>query len=138
MSNNLVGVEINGGGRNKVTDSKITVKGNGKAVVLNDTFDNEINNIEVLLEAEKQYFLDLKSVLVNIQDNSQNPLSTNTYKEEAIVQVQKIIDINSREHFQKNTLDLISLLSSWITIKSALVPIILPYVTELTKLAIGG
>lgn len=138
MSNNLVGVEINGGGRNKVTDSKITVKGNGKAVVLNDTFDNEINNIEVLLEAEKQYFLDLKSVLVNIQDNSQNPLSTNTYKEEALVQVQKIIDINSREHFQKNTLDLISLLSSWITIKSALVPIILPYVTELTKLAIGG
>jgi hypothetical protein len=138
MSNQPIGIEINGGGRNKVSDSNISVKGNGKGIVLNDTFDNEFSNVTVLLEAEKQYFLDLKSILSSIQDTSTDPVSQKIYKQEAITQVQTIIDLTSRESFQKKTLDLISLLSSWITIKSALAPTILPYVSELTKLAIGG
>lgn len=138
MSNQPIGIEINGGGRNKVSDSNISVKGNGKGIVLNDTFDNEFSNVTVLLEAEKQYFLDLKSILSSIQDTSTDPVSQKIYKQEAITQVQTIIDLTSRESFQKKTLDLISLLSNWITIKSALAPTILPYVSELTKLAIGG
>ncbi len=137
MSNSLTGVEIIGGGRNKISDSNITVKGNGKGIVLDNTYDNQINNVNVLLESEKQFFSDLKSFLIDIQDSSENLESNKTYKQEAIEQVQKIIDLNDRNSFKTNTLDLISLLSSWITIKAALVPVLLPYVTELSKLAAG-
>lgn len=137
MSNSLTGVEIIGGGRNKISDSNITVKGNGKGIVLDNTYDNQINNVNVLLESEKQFFSDLKSSLIDIQDSSENLESNKTYKQEAIDQVQKIIDLNDRNSFKTNTLDLISLLSSWITIKAALVPVLLPYVTELSKLAAG-
>ena len=137
MSNSSTGVEIIGGGRNKISDSNITVKGNGKGIVLDNTYDNQINNVNVLLESEKQFFSDLKSFLIDIQDSSENLESNKTYKQEAIEQVQKIIDLNDRNSFKTNTLDLISLLSSWITIKAALVPVLLPYVTELSKLAAG-
>jgi hypothetical protein len=137
VSNSLTGVEIIGGGRNKISDSNITVKGNGKGIVLDNTYDNQINNVNVLLESEKQFFSDLKSFLIDIQDSSENLESNKTYKQEAIDQVQKIIDLNDRNSFKTNTLDLISLLSSWITIKAALVPVLSPYVTELIKLAAG-
>lgn len=137
MKDQSIGVEVNGGGRNKISDSNIKVKGNAKAIVLNETFDNEITNVTILLEEERKYFTNLKAELENIQDNSTNPISQKLYKSEAINQVQKIINLPNRDSFQKNTLELISLLSSWLTIKSALAPTLSIYISELVKY-IGG
>lgn len=137
MKDQSIGVEVNGGGRNKISDSNIKVNGNAKAIVLNETFDNEITNVTILLEEERKYFTNLKAELENIQDNSTNPISQKLYKSEAINQVQKIINLPNRDSFQKNTLELISLLSSWLTIKSALAPTLSIYISELVKY-IGG
>ena len=138
MKNQNIGVEINGGGRNKISESNIHVKGNGKAIVLNETFDNEITKVAILLEQERKYLNNLKSDLERIEDNAINPLTQNTYKNESVNQVQKIINLPDRETFQKNTLELISLLSSWLTIKSALAPNLSVHINELSKLLIGG
>ncbi|HAV5515016.1 hypothetical protein [Acinetobacter pittii] len=137
MKNQNVGIEVNGGGRHKISESTIHVKGNGKAIVLNETFDNEITKVTILLDEERKYFINLKSDLESIQDNAINPLTQKTYKNEAVNQIQKIIDLPNRETFQKNTLELISLLSSWLTIKSALAPNLTVHISELLKL-IGG
>lgn len=137
MTNQNIAIEINGGGRNKIKDSNLTIKGDGKGVVLTNTFDNEIDNVTILLEKEKNYLLQLKAALSNINDDSINPNSQKAFKSETLSQVQKIIELPSRDTFQKNILELMSLLSNWITIKSTLTPVIAPYVTELTKL-LGG
>ncbi|MDC4399237.1 hypothetical protein OHV36_10715 [Acinetobacter baumannii] len=136
-SNQSIGVEVNGGGRNKISDSIIKAQGNATAIALNETYDNEITNVTILLEEERKYFTDLKAKLENIEDNSTNPISQKLYKSEAVNQVQKIINLPNRDNFQKNTLELISLLSNWLTIKSALAPALSIYISELVKL-IGG
>lgn len=137
MKNQSIGIEVNGGGRNQISDGTIHVKGSGKAIVLNETFDNEISNVRILLEEEKIYFINLKADLEKIEDNSINPISEKPFKNEAANKIQEIINHPNRDTLQKNTLELISLLSSWLTIKSALAPALSIYISGLLGL-IGG
>ena len=134
MSNKNVAFEVNGGGRNNFSDINVTVKGEGKGFVLNETSDNEFKNINVFMEQEFIFFKDLKSALEKIEDNSINSETHTSYKEESIQKINTIMALPNRDDLKENTNDLIGLLGSWITIQSFLFPQIWPYITELQKI----
>lgn len=134
MSNQNVAFEVNGGGRNKFSDVNISVKGEGKGLVLNNTSDNEFKNIKVFIEKNFVFFNDLKSVLGKIEDNSINSLTNKSFKEESIEKINSIIELSTPDNLKDNTIELIGLLGSWITIQSFLFPQIWPYIAELQKI----
>lgn len=134
MSNQNVAFEVNGGGRNKFSDVNISVKGEGKGLVLNDTSDNEFKNIKVFIEKNFVFFNDLKSVLGKIEDNSINSLTNKSFKEESIEKINSIIELPTPDNLKDNAIELIGLLGGWITIQSFLFPQIWPYIAELQKI----
>lgn len=134
MSNQNVAFEVNGGGRNKFSDVNISVKGEGKGLVLNDTSDNEFKNIKVFIEKNFVFFNDLKSVLGKIEDNSINSLTNKSFREESIEKINSIIELPTPDNLKDNAIELIGLLGSWITIQSFLFPQIWPYIAELQKI----
>lgn len=134
MSNQNVAFEVNGGGRNKFSDVNIVVKGEGKGFVLNDTSDNEFKNIEVFIEKNFVFFNELKSVLGKIEDNSINPTTKKSFKEESIEKINSIIELPTPDNLKGNAIELVGLLGSWITIQSFLFPQVWPYITELQKI----
>lgn len=130
-----VGIEINRGGSNKVNGGSINVKDSeSKGIVLNDTYGNEINNIEIILEGANQKFEELKKVVIEIVDSSINPKTTNTFKADVLSKIPNLMTVKDELSLQLLALNLISLLSNWITIKAELGSKLAPYIDYFTTL----
>lgn len=134
MSNQNVGIEINGGGRNKISDSNVTVKSGGKGIVINNSIENELKNVNVLLEEEKQFFSELESVINQINDNAADPTTRKIFKDESVRKIKIISNSTDRESFQKFVIDLSSWLGNWITISGSIYPIISPFLFKLINM----
>lgn len=134
---NKVGIEINGGGRNKISSSSILVEGNGKAIVLNDSVDNEILNVTILLKPHFEMLNQFQRMVNEIADNSINPTTDQEFKKDVLKSIPNIISATDKSGLVNSVVQSVGLLSSWITIKGELAVVLTPYIVELTKLITG-
>ena len=133
-----IGIEINRGGNNKISGGSINLKDpESKGIVLNDTYGNKVKNVEVIIENVNQKFEEIKNVISSISDNSINPKTNNTFKTDVLSKIPNVININDQSSLQFLAVNIISLLSNWITIKTELTIQLAPYIDYLTTL-IGG
>ena len=68
-----IGVEINGGGNNKVSKSSFHLTGDSKAVVINESEGNEISEIFVVVRENIEKLEQMQNEISAIDDNSINP-----------------------------------------------------------------
>ncbi len=133
-----IGIEINRGGNNKITGGSINVKDpDGKAIVVNDSFGNEVKDVEIILESSLEKFREIRNIVSNIQDNSINPRTSNTYKDDVLSKLPSLTQSKNEIEVNQISISLISLLSSWITIKTELAIILEPSIQALTVI-LGG
>lgn len=127
-------VVVKGGGRNKFTGGSIDMDGKDSvAFEMEDTFDNEVKDIKISIKDSTEQFEKMKAIIQNIQDSSVNPETGNSYKSEVLSRVSVLI--NAEQAPKTSITGLIGLLSSWITIQSALKPILDPYIVSLAQLS---
>lgn len=130
------GIVVKGVGRNKITGGSIELEGdNSVAIEIENTFDNEIKDIKISIVNSREKFEEMRNTISNIRDNSINPKTSNEYKEDVLNMLIISTSFDNEAAIPAmSIIDLISLLSSWITIQSALTPILAPYIPYLTNL----
>lgn len=134
-----IGIEIVGGGKNKISDSSIELTGtNSKGIVMLDTSENEVRNVRIFIESCAEQIKEMTDTIVNLEDDTVNPKSSNTFKFDVVKTIPKISCASTELEIQSTGLALISLLSNWITIKSSLTPVLAPYIDYLLKLIAGN
>lgn len=127
-------IVVKGGGRNTFANVSIDVDSKDSvAFEMEDTFDNEVKDIKISIKDSTEQFEKMKAVIKNIQDSSVNPETGNSYKSEILSRVSVLI--NSEQAPATSITGLMGLLSSWITIQSALKPILDPYIVSLAQLS---
>lgn len=132
------GIEINRGGNNKISGGSINLKDSeSKGIVLNDTYGNKIKDIEIIIENANKKFEEIKTVISSISDNSINPKTNNTFKADILSKIPNLMNVKDESSLQLLAINVISLLSNWITIKTELTIKLAPYIDYLTTL-IGG
>lgn len=130
------GIVVKGVGRNKITGGSIELEGdNSVAIEIENTFDNEIKDIKISIVNSIEKFEEMRNTISNIRDSSINPKTNNEYKEDVLNMLIISTGFDNQAAIPAmSIIDLISLLSSWITIQSALTPILAPYIPYLTHL----
>ncbi|HEO1810306.1 hypothetical protein ACKESD_12330 [Acinetobacter baumannii] len=136
MSNNNVGIEINGGGNIQATDGKINIKGGGKGIVSNESYNNTFTRMEINITAQNELMFELKDIINQIDDSSKNPLTHQTYKTDSLSKIDEILS-NPNDKIA-NIANLTAILTAWMTSCNYLVPQIQPYLEPLYKLLSGG
>lgn len=132
------GIEINRGGNNKISGGSINLKDSeSKGIVLNDTYGNKIKDIEIIIENANKKFEEIKTVISSISDNSINPKTNNTFKADVLSKIPNLMNVKDESSLQLLAINVISLLSNWITIKTELTIKLAPYIDYLTTL-MGG
>ncbi|MFW1958237.1 hypothetical protein [Acinetobacter johnsonii] len=132
------GIEINRGGNNKISGGSINLKDSeSKGIVLNDTYGNKIKDIEIIIENANKKFEEIKTVISSISDNSINPKTNNTFKADILSKIPNLMNVKDESSLQLLAINVISLLSNWITIKTELTIKLAPYIDYLTTL-MGG
>ena len=133
-----IGIEINRGGNNKISGGSINLKDSeSKGIVLNDTYGNKIKDIEIIIENANKKFEEIKTVISSISDNSINPKTNNTFKADILSKIPNLMNVKDESSLQLLAINVISLLSNWITIKTELTIKLAPYIDYLTTL-MGG
>lgn len=138
MNKQSVAFEINGGSNNELSDSNIAVKNGGKGVVLNETYSNKFKNLNIILEEEKEYFENLKSVIENIEINESNRAQNLSYQTTSLSKINEILISKNKTEFIEKISQLTSIFSGWITINQFLFPIFVPIFNDLLKYTIGA
>ncbi|MDC5413607.1 hypothetical protein OHW74_16620 [Acinetobacter baumannii] len=133
MKSENIGIEINGGSENEITRSQITINGLGKGIVINNSSHNKVEEVLICINAEKT-FNDLKSILIMLNDKTTNNLTKNTFRDDSLSLVDSILQNKNHPEVSTKLLNLTSLLSNWITISTALTPIISPYIDTISKI----
>lgn len=133
MSNNI-GIEINGGGNNLVDEGKINIHGGGKGIVSNNSFNNKFTNVEINIKEQNELLTEIRDIINNINDNTINILTKNSFKSESLKQIDEII--NKKDNLA-NIANLTTILTSWITICNPLIPIIQPHLEHLKQFLVG-
>ena len=129
------GIEINRGGNNKISGGSINLKDSeSKGIVLNDTYGNKIKDIEIIIENANKKFEEIKTVISSISDNSINPKTNNTFKADILSKIPNLMNVKDESSLQLLAINVISLLSNWITIKTELTIKLAPYIDYLTTL----
>ena len=126
----MVIIKISGGSIN-LKDSE------SKGIVLNDTYGNKIKDIEIIIENANKKFEEIKTVISSISDNSINPKTNNTFKADILSKIPNLMNVKDESSLQLLAINVISLLSNWITIKTELTIKLAPYIDYLTTL-MGG
>lgn len=132
----IIGVEINGGSGNSVdTVSLQTNRDNTKAVVLNNSSDNNIRNIQIISHEDVKRLKEIKSNVEGINDFAINSVTNNPFKEDIANCISTLIDTNNLNQNNLSSLrNIISLLSDWISIKNELKPVLIPYIVSLQSI----
>ena len=131
------GVEINGGGNNKVSKSSFYLSGDSKAVVINDSEGNEVSEILVVVQENIEKLKQIQSEVLAINDYSINPKTDNTFKDDVLTRIPVLINAKDETTVTATCLMLFNLLSSWITVKSELAIQLTEYRQFITSL-VGG
>ena len=131
------GVEINGGGNNKVSKSSFYLSGDSKAVVINDSEGNEVSEIFVVVQENIEKLKQIQSEVLAINDYSINPKTDNTFKDDVLTRIPVLINAKDETTITATCLMLFNLLSSWITVKSELAIQLTEYRQFITSL-VGG
>jgi len=131
------GVEINGGGNNKVSKSSFYLSGDSKAVVINDSEGNEVSEIFVVVQENIEKLKQIQSEVLAINDYSINPKTDNTFKDDVLTRIPVLINAKDETTVTATCLMLFNLLSSWITVKSELAIQLTEYRQFITSL-VGG
>lgn len=137
MNKQSVAFEINGGSNNELNNSTIIVQNGGKGVVLNQTDSNKFNNLNIILEEEKEYFEGLRDTLKNIEIDDSNKAQKLSYKTDSIKKINEILISSNRADFIEKISQLTSILSGWMTIHQVLFPILVPVFNNLLKYTNG-
>ena len=87
-----IGVEINGGGNNKVSKSSFHLTGDSKAVVINESEGNEISEIFVVVRENIEKLEQMQNEISAIDDNSINPKTNNTFKDDVLASIPVLIN----------------------------------------------
>lgn len=132
-----IGVEINGGGNNKVSNSSFHLTGDSKAVVINESEGNEISEIFVVVRENIEKLEQMQNEISAIDDNSINPKTNNTFKDDVLASIPVLINAKDETTITATCLMMFHLFSSWITIKSELAPQLIVYKDFITSL-VGG
>ncbi|MNI51227.1 hypothetical protein D3C73_1059390 [compost metagenome] len=132
MSNNSIGIEINGGENIKVSQSKINIQGGGKGIVSNNSKNNIFEDVEVNISTTN-CLNDLKFLLEKLNDNTENPETNKSFKSDSLELINSIDFQKNKEEALTKISTLTTILSNWITIHVALAPIITPYLGVLLK-----
>ncbi|MCU4328740.1 hypothetical protein KTG55_02880 [Acinetobacter pittii] len=136
MVNNNIGIEINGGGNIQATDGKINIKGGGKGIVSNDSYNNTFTRMEINITAQNELMLKLQDTINQIDDVSKNPLTHQTYKTDTLSKIDEIL--SSSNNKIANIANLTAILTAWMTSCNYLAPKIQPHIESLYKLLAGG
>lgn len=138
MNKQSVAFEINGGSNNELSDSNIAVKNGGKGVVLNETHSNKFKNLNIILDEEKVYFENLKSVIENIEIDESNRAQNLSYQTNSLNKINEILISKNKTDFVEKISQLTSIFSGWIAINQFLFPIFVPIFNDLLKYAGGA
>ncbi|MCE6855381.1 hypothetical protein KSB09_21180 [Acinetobacter baumannii] len=136
MSTNNIGIEFNGGENNQVIRTKVIVNGEGKGIVTHNSSKNTFEDVQVIINAQ-QNLAELKEVLNLLNDTTINEDTGKTFKEDALEQIKKLLEEKHKPGNIERLTALTNLLSSWITLKSALSPILSPFI-DMLKGTFGG
>ena len=131
------GVEINGGGNNKVSKSSFYLSEDSKAVVINDSEGNEVSEILVVVQENIEKLKQIQSEVLAINDYSINPKTDNTFKDDVLTRIPVLINAKDETTITATCLMLFNLLSSWITVKNELAIQLTEYTQFITSL-VGG
>lgn len=133
-----IGIETVGGGNNKFNKIVIHVEGEGsKGIFTKDSFGNEFIDVQFFSHDLKEKFKEIQSTVFNIQDDSINYETKNKYRDDVLSKLPILINADSEDTLKKNAFGLLTLLSSWITIKTELSIQLKPYTDYLISL-LGG
>lgn len=133
MSNNSIGIEINGGENIKVSQNKINIQGNGKGIVSNYSKNNIFEDNEININTTN-CLNDLKSILEKLNDDTKNPNTNKSFRSDSLELINSIDLQKNKEEALTKISTLTTILSNWITIHVALAPTITPYLEVLLKL----
>ena len=131
------GVEINGGGNNKVSKSSFYLSEDSKAVVINDSEGNEVSEILVVVQENIEKLKQIQSEVLAINDYSINPKTDNTFKDDVLTRIPVLINAKDETTVTATCLILFNLFSSWITVKNELAIQLTEYTQFITSL-VGG
>ena len=131
------GVEINGGGNNKVSKSSFYLTGDSKAVVINDSEGNEVSEIFVVVQENIEKLKQIQNEVFAINDHSINPKTNNTFKDDVLTKIPVLINAKDETTVTATCLILFNLFSSWITVKNELAIQLTEYTQFITSL-VGG
>lgn len=132
-----IGVEINGGGNNKVSKSSFYLTGDSKAVVINESEGNEVSEIFVVVQENIEKLKQIQNEVSAINDDSINPKTNNTFKNDVLNKIPVLINAKDETTVTATCLVLFNLFSSWITVKNELAIQLNEYTQFITSL-VGG
>ena len=132
-----IGVEINGGGNNKVSKSSFYLSEDSKAVVINDSEGNEVSEILVVVQENIEKLKQIQNEVFAINDHSINPKTNNTFKDDVLTKIPVLINAKDETTVTATCLILFNLFSSWITVKNELAIQLTEYTQFITSL-VGG
>ncbi|WVZ29756.1 hypothetical protein V5F22_12775 [Acinetobacter baumannii] len=129
---NKIGIEIEGGEDIKISKAKINMDGDAKGIVSRNSKRNTFEDIEINIHTNET-LINLKKILENINDNTINTNTNNTFKQDSLDLI-KSIDVQKKELDAITKIGaLTTILSNWVTIQTALSPILSPYIDLLIK-----
>lgn len=78
----IVGVEIIGGHGNELNNGKIKIKGDGKGIVLDNTYFNKFNGYDITITSSTFNSPNIINEIDKVDDNTINDLSGNSFKDD--------------------------------------------------------
>ncbi len=135
-----IGIEIIGGGNNKLTRTSINVNGDdSRGIIINNSTNNELEDTQIFLGSSIEKLKKMQNDIVSIQDDSINLETGNKFQDDILSALSDLTRLNKETNVNESTLTKISSqLSNWITIKSELTVQLTPYILFINTLLSGG
>lgn len=135
----IIAVEINGGENNTIDGVFVrSNNGNSKAVVINNSPNNVINNIQLVDESTVDELKRIRLAISEIQNDLIDTIESRSYQEKIVDKLTILVNSNDGALANKSTArDILSLLSDWITCKNEVAPLVVPFIIFL-QTVFGG
>lgn len=131
-----VGVEINGGGNNKIENVSVRSRNTDtKGVVVNNSSNNDIKNVSLVDEKVLNTLEQFKNSLTKINDDTINQDTNRKFLDEISDKINNLEQYKIESKNPKSVIrEIISLSSEWITIKNEIAPYLVPSILSLQAL----
>lgn len=123
------GIKVVGGGNNIFDNINISMESsNSEGILVQDTINNKFSNIEVVIQEKIRNIEKFQSKIEDISDNSINLDTGNSFQYDIIKSLEEIKhDYINNNNDKRSISSLMSNISSWITVKGEIMPILAPY-----------